>query len=270
MTASPATPGTPLRLVLRVLDHQVVGPEGELLGNVDDLELEIDGDRWVVANLCVGPAALGRRLPGVLGLWTTAVWLRLQSQSDPGPAMVPVGAVSEISSALRVDSAAAEALAGSFGLEQWLRRYVVSRIPGAKGGGDERADEAPSGSTTAGSTAGRPYAGASLSDLVGSRVRDTRGTALGVVTEVLGAVQPGRRPLEGLRVTHLEYGTHATLSELGYDADPRQGPWLVGALVRWWQRENRVAALEDVVDLDLDARTVTVARPGRHPHPHRL
>lgn len=48
------------RVVLRILDHQVVGPEGELLGNVDDLELVVSHDGWTITALQVGPAALGQ------------------------------------------------------------------------------------------------------------------------------------------------------------------------------------------------------------------
>lgn len=270
MTTPWTAPSTPLRLVLRVLDHQLVGPEGELLGNVDDLELEIGRDGWAVTHVCVGPAALGRRLPGQLGRWTTAVWRRLQTRPDPGPAMVPLRAVTDLGSALTVDRAAADSLARSFGLEWWLRRYVISRIPGAKGGGDERADQ--EGPTAPHGTMGvaRPYAGVSLSDLIGSRVIAAEGVELGVVTELLCDPRPTRRPEGGLRVTHLEYGVHAATSELGYNADSRQGPALLRAVLRWWQRDNRVAALEDVEALDLEAGTVTVLRHGDHVHPHQL
>lgn len=54
-------------LVLRLLDHQIVGSGGELLGEVDNLEMmEIDGD-LMVTGIVVGPAGLGPRLPGKLG-----------------------------------------------------------------------------------------------------------------------------------------------------------------------------------------------------------
>lgn len=270
MTTPRTAPATPLRLVLRVLDHQLVGPEGELLGNVDDLELDIGRHGWVVTHLCVGPAALGRRLPGGLGRWTTAVWRRLQTRPDPGPAMVPMRAVTDVGSALTVDRAAADSLARSFGLEWWLRRHVISRIPGAKGGGDDRADQEPPIEAPEATAVARPYVGVSVSDLLGSRVLDADGVELGVVTELLCDPRPTHRPAAGLRVTHLEYGVHAATSELGYNADSRQGPLVVSAVLRWWQRGNRVAALEDLRSLDLEAGTVTVLRHGDHVHPHQL
>ena len=84
---------------------------------------------------------------------------------------------------------------------------------------------------------------------------------------------PSRRQGESrdhLRVTHVEYGGHLSGSELGYNADSRQGPLVVGAVVRWWQRGNRVAPLEDLDDVDLEAGTVRVSSPDRHVHPHAL
>jgi sporulation protein YlmC with PRC-barrel domain len=123
------------RAVLRLLDHQVVGPDGELLGNIDDLELVVSDEGWSVTALLVGPAALGQRLPGRLGRWTIAIWRRLRTDPDPRPCRVPVEQVHDIGSAVTVTRAAADSLAASFGLELWLCEYVVSRNPGATGGG---------------------------------------------------------------------------------------------------------------------------------------
>ena len=264
------------RAVLRLLDHQILGPDGALLGNVDDLELVVSDDGWFVTALQVGPAALGRRLPGRLGRWTVAIWLRLQKGEDPRAALVPISELREIGSALTVSRAAAATLAGSFGLERWLRQFVVSRIPGAKGGGDER-DTArddvrdPRGGTSRPRSMPRGVVRTgSVARVIRARVFADDGTELGVLNELLCAEPAGGRPRDHLRVTHVEYGLHTAGSELGYDSDPRQGPLAVGALVRWWQRADRVAPVEDVVDVDLEAGTLRVRSHLRHVHPHLL
>lgn len=268
------------RAVLRLLDHQVVGPDGELLGNVDDLELMISAEGWFVTALLVGPAALGRRLPGKLGRWTVAIWRRLQTEPDPHPCRVPIEQVRDIGSALSVSRPAAESLAASFGFELWLREFVVSRIPGAKGGGDER-DSRRDGERARGRGRGRgepptrkgPRRGGrtgSVAEVIRARVFGDDGTELGVVNELLCAEPPAGQVRDHLRVTHVEYGGRLSGSELGYNADSGQGPLVVGALIRWWQRGNRVAPLQDVDDVDLEAGTIRVSSAAEHVHPHTL
>jgi sporulation protein YlmC with PRC-barrel domain len=278
-------PGTRHRVVLRLLDHQVLGPDGQLLGNVDGLRVRLTDDEWLVTGLAVGPAALGQRLPGRLGRWTVAVWQRLQTSPDPGPAVVPMAQVTDIGSAVRVDQEAAELLAASFGLELWLRRYVVSRIPGAKGGGDERggpttADEARDDTMTSdgnrgvdeteggrGGTGGA--ATQSISGLIQAEVFAEDGIALGRVNEVVCTGPAGDRR-DHLRITDLEYGHRSAGSKLGYNEQSDQGPLMVGALVRWWQRGSRLAPVEDVTAVDLAAGRVTVRGHLDHVHPHQL
>lgn len=275
MTGTKARP-TVHRAVLRLLDHQVVGDDGELLGNVDDLELVLSDEGWLVTALLVGPAALGRRLPGKLGRWTVAIWRRLQTDPDPRPCRVPIEQVREIGSALVVSRPGAESLAASFGFELWLREFVVSRIPGAMGGGDERdarRDDDRSQRRVEPPTRDRPRLGgrtSSVAAVIRARVFADDGTELGVVNELLCAEPPAGRVRDHLRVTHIEYGVHQSGSELGYNADSRQGPLVVAALVRWWQRGNRVAPLEDVGDIDLEAGTLRVSSAARHVHPHAL
>ena len=276
-------PDTRHRVVLRLLDHQVVGPDGQLLGNVDGLRVRITDDEWLVTALAVGPAALGQRFPGRLGRWTVAVWRRLQTSPDPGPAVVPVAQVTDIGSALRVDQEAAELLAASFGLELWLRRYVISRIPGAKGGGDERggaaaADRGPGDTMTSGGLgdmdpeASRgPTGGAatqSISGLIQAEVFAEDGTALGRVNEVICTAHTDDRQ-DNLRITQLEYGQRSAGSKLGYNEHSDQGPLMVGALVRWWQRGSRLAPVEDVTAVDLAAGRVTTRGHLDHVHPHQ-
>lgn len=262
------------RAVLRLLDHQVLGPDGLLLGNVDDLELVVCDEGWYITAVLVGPAALGRRLPGKLGRWTVAIWRRLQTTEGAEPAQVAISQVRDIGASVTVSGVAAATLARSFGLELWLREFVVSRIPGAKGGGDDRDPaQGGAGASAAGRGRFRPPGVArtgSVAQVIRSRVFAQDGTELGVVTELLCAEPLDGRVHDHLRVTHVQYGHHAAGSELGYDSDARQGPLVVGAVVRWWQRGHRVAPIEDVVDVDLEAGTLRVASHGSHVHPHQL
>ena len=87
MTATPPRPpieaGTPLTLGLRLLDHQILGREQEMLGNVDDALLEIVVDRARAAAPSSGPAGLGPRFGGpdvcMRSIGGGCVW------TDPGP-----------------------------------------------------------------------------------------------------------------------------------------------------------------------------------------
>ena len=263
------------RMALRILDHQVVGPDGALLGNVDDLELVVSHDGWFITALLVGPAALGRRLPGRLGRWTIAIWRRLQTSPDPEATRVAIEDVTDIGSAITVSPSAAALLAESFGFELWLREFVVARLPGATGGGDERDDErrdVPGGRPARSATAvsGRAMRTSSAAEVIGARVFAHDGSELGVVQELWCVARGAGRTRHHLDVTHVQYGHHTAGAELGYDSDARQGPLLVGAVVRWWQRGHRVAPIEDVVDVDLEAGTVRVASHAHHVHPHQL
>ncbi len=254
-------------IVLRLLDHQIVGPENQMLGNIDDLVLDRREDPWLVTGLMVGPPALANRLPGRLGTWTRAIWRRLRPDADPPALVIPMTAITRIGSAVTVDEAAARGLEGAFGLELWLRSFVISRIPGAKGGGQD--NESGGGSRRAQALVERaPDNPDTVSHLVGARVITQTGSELGRVTELrcLGPKAGGRQ--RSLRVTQLEYGRHTAGSELGYSADPAQGPLLLARAIRWWQRDTRVAPLADVLAVDPDAGTVTITRESSHVHPH--
>jgi hypothetical protein len=265
-------------LVLRVHDHQIVGPEVELLGNVDDLELaEVDG-RWLVTGLMVGPAALSQRLPGKLGTWTHAVWSRLHPDREPTPVVVPMEHVTDIGSAVALDEWAARRLARTLGLELWLREFVVSRIPGAKGGSsDERpgdlvesasseaTEAAEGGSESEAALRPRPD-GRPVSGLLGRTGLSPDGERLGRLRDLWALGGPRDGHPEPLRVTHLEFTSHRLGAELGYSADDRQGPALVRAFFRWLHRNDRVVPISALTGIDDTGRTVTVETTHmRHP-----
>lgn len=103
-----------------------------MVGKVDDLELAEDAEgRLYLAVILVGPAALGIRMGGRLG----ALLVRLQRRwhrAQIGPARIPFEEVADIGSAVRLGTRRRV-----HGLEDWVRRRLVARIPGADVDSDE-------------------------------------------------------------------------------------------------------------------------------------
>ena len=116
---------------LHLLDRQIVDREGSPVCKVDDIELVVRPDgRLAVAALLAGPGALGPRLQGRLGRWTTSIWRRLSPEAHPEPIRIDAGLVSGTDSAVHL-SVGIGYLPPSR-LEVWVRRYIVDRIPGAR------------------------------------------------------------------------------------------------------------------------------------------
>ena len=130
----PVEAGQPVDLGLRLMDHQVVGQDDEMLGKVDDVALEERDGTLVATGMLRGPGAWAHRQPGALGRWGRAVWRRLDPREDPRPLVLPLDHVLHLGSAVHVDPWAESLLAETDGLELWLRRHLVARIPGARGG----------------------------------------------------------------------------------------------------------------------------------------
>jgi sporulation protein YlmC with PRC-barrel domain len=115
-------------LRLRLLDRQVVDPDGALICKVDDVELTPAEDGgYVVTALLAGPLALGPRLPGRLGRWTVALARRWSD--EPGPRRIPFERVTELGSAVVLDWSRDQL--GIARLEDWVRIHVIDRIPGS-------------------------------------------------------------------------------------------------------------------------------------------
>ncbi len=241
-------------LVIRLLDHQVVARDGHHLGKVDDLSLRQDGEDLVVEALMIGPAALAPRYPGAMGRWPWAIWRRLNDPDDPGVVLVPLERVVDIGSHVEVDDEARATLLASFGLERWLRRHLISRIPGAKGGG-HRADERHPGGPTVGRREGEGLEVAErgssgplhrLTELVDMQVRDACDEAIGRVTDVRGVAHDVAR---GIPVTAVLVGPRLMGSSLGYSSDEQDGPWaiswVVGRLHRTahWRDRREIASI---------------------------
>lgn len=266
------SPTTRHDVVLRILDHQVTGSAGELLGNVDNLELVGDASDLRVTGLMVGPAALSERLPGKAGEWTYAVWRRLHPSADPLPTVVPLHHVTRIGPTIELDAEGSRALAATFGLERWLRRFVISRIPGATAGDDKDViDLAADPNTGSGATAvdlTPSSEGRAISRLLGLPVHDEGGADVGRICELRCAGRPADERQETMRVTHLQVARHMSGSELGYGADPSQGPRLLGALIRRWQRDDRLIPMDALTTVDLDTPRIVVSSSASLWHPH--
>ena len=232
----PIEAGTPLALGLRLLDHQLLGREQEMVGNVDDVALEERDGRLLAVGLLRGPGAWAHRQPGALGRWGRAVWRRLDPREDPRPLVLPLDHVLAIGSAVHVDRWADDFLAGTDGLELWLRRNVVGKIPGAQGG------DHPFG----GDLASVPRQDADLeltpqtrllSTLLGARVVGGDGSDAGRVVEVRAVQATALSTRVGpLVVTSLVHGPRRLGGELGYREDATMGPRLLGSALRWWHR----------------------------------
>jgi hypothetical protein len=125
------TAGREYDAALHLLDRQILDPDGNMVANVDDLELaEDDQGRLSVTAILTGPGALGPRLRGRLGHWMVAVWRRLRADEQPLPGRIDIGEVVAVDSAVRV-GVRREALAVD-GFERWAHARIIDAIPGAK------------------------------------------------------------------------------------------------------------------------------------------
>ncbi|GAA2648763.1 hypothetical protein [Streptomyces vastus] len=115
---------------LRLLDRQVLDSRGVPLGKVDDLLFSTGDDDSgppVLAAVLIGQQAFGARLGGRLGRWWTRLAERLSGRQ--GPIVVPLAAIDHIGTVVRLASPAA-AFPQLTAPERWLRRHLISRLPG--------------------------------------------------------------------------------------------------------------------------------------------
>lgn len=237
-----------LGLVLRLLDHQVVGTEGELVGNVEDLVVERAGGDLLVVGLVLGTEGWARRQPGLVGHWVESVWRRLHREEDPRPTTVALSHVLHLDSAVHVDDTATRWGLATSDLERWLRRHVVAPIPGSAVDGDDDTDPEADDVTAVTATPLEEEGRFRLSELLGAAVSDGSGADRGRVIEVHATPATGVRG-SALRVVSLTHGHHLVGSGLGYGDASHAGPAAFAALVRWWHRHDRVTRWEDVSDI---------------------
>ncbi|GAB2999064.1 hypothetical protein LWP59_20570 [Amycolatopsis acidiphila] len=116
-----------LRIVFDLLDRQIVDVEGQLVGKVDDVELEPTGDGgYRVVALLTGRRVLAERVGGLLG--------RALRRARPGALRITYDHVLEVGSHVTL-SLRAEVLDVP-PLESLLRRRLIGRIPGADRAGE--------------------------------------------------------------------------------------------------------------------------------------
>jgi hypothetical protein len=266
-------------LGLRILDHQIVGGRDQLLGNVDNLEIRETDAGLLVTGIVVGPGGLGARWPGRsrhwppvteaghFGRWVMAVWRLLSPASDPQPLVLPMTEVEGLGSDIEVTDWGAAVLAGSAGLEIWLRRHLVGRLPGAKEGEDRLAGE-PLGEAVQQGTVGLHPDGRLVTDLLGAAAQTAEGRALGIVLDIgCEAFERSEAFVGRLRVTSLLCGTHQTGARLGYAEDPHMGPWLLARLVRRLHGSDRRVPIGAVASIDWEKKVVTVRVDTDNPTP---
>ncbi len=115
---------------LSLLDRQIIDGNDRFAGKVDDLELTVpqEGAPYVTAILA-GPGSLSRRIGGRLGSWIESVHVRLHPLSEPGPASISWGVVTEVASAIRLSVPRSALEVDRF--ESWVREHMIGRIPGS-------------------------------------------------------------------------------------------------------------------------------------------
>lgn len=117
-----------LDLATQVLDRQIVDPDENSLGKVDDLELrERDDGRIEVVELLLGDRVLAGRLEH-MSRRLMSQFLRLIGESGE-PRRIPITAVLRAAPAIMVTRSAAKFAVSP--VEERLRRSVIARIPGS-------------------------------------------------------------------------------------------------------------------------------------------
>jgi hypothetical protein len=118
-------PGRVLYAALHLLDHQMIDRDEYRCGNVDDLELDERDDGTIVAtHLLAGPGVLAERL----GHHRLGKWWRHTNNATDEDVRIPMSAVTEIGSRIRLAADAADL--GTARTERWARERVIDHIPG--------------------------------------------------------------------------------------------------------------------------------------------
>lgn len=117
-----------LDLIRDVLDKQLVDSDDTKMGRVDGIVLTIDDGAPRIDHFELGFSVLARRLHPRVEQWLQS--LRRWSPRRSARQIVPWSAVHEINvHEIRLDLKAIETPA--FDWERWLRRHIVSKIPGS-------------------------------------------------------------------------------------------------------------------------------------------
>ncbi|WP_428966480.1 hypothetical protein [Micromonospora fluostatini] len=119
-----------MQLDHRLLDRQIVDADGLLVGRVDDVEFALDTDGVpYLAALLTGRVALGQRIGGWTGRLLVAVAERFSGRRPASPLRIPYPLVARVDSTVRL-RVRLDRLPTS-PAEEFLRRHLIDRIPGA-------------------------------------------------------------------------------------------------------------------------------------------
>lgn len=115
-----------------LLDNQLVDSDRLPIGRIDDLEFAFpDAGPAYVEALLTGAEALGQRIDGPIGRAMTAISALLRPRDAPsGPTRVEPDLIEEIDPLVRLKVRFSD-LPHVAGLERWLARHVVEKLPGA-------------------------------------------------------------------------------------------------------------------------------------------
>jgi hypothetical protein len=115
-----------------LLDRQLLDVDGVACGKIDDLEFSdpVPGQAPELVALLRGPAALGPRIGGRLGVWWTAIGLRLRAGQERDAVRIPVGVVAGVHHAAVRLRAHRQAL-GTDAIADLVRDRAAPRIPGS-------------------------------------------------------------------------------------------------------------------------------------------
>jgi len=117
-----------MELGLEVLDQQVTDRNGELMGKVDGILIEIrPGKPPRVAHLVVGGGTAARRIHRGLAEWLLD-WRRRWGPKQQ-PLEIPWSKVRKVGIDVQVDLDAKHTPAWAW--ETWVLRHIIGRIPGA-------------------------------------------------------------------------------------------------------------------------------------------
>lgn len=126
----PFDPDRSYDAALRLLDRQLLDPDGAFLGKVDGLEITYTpGQPPTVTAILLGPGAWGPRMPGRLGRYTTAIWKRLRPDTNPQPRRIGLFEITAIDSAVHLRHTKDHYPTAT--IEAWVDHHLMGKLPGA-------------------------------------------------------------------------------------------------------------------------------------------
>jgi sporulation protein YlmC with PRC-barrel domain len=112
-----------------ILDQQVIDRNGERMGKVDGIMLDLrEGMPPRVASLVIGGGTAARRIHPRFAAWLLR-WGRRWGPEGNDPLVIPWSKVLKIGIDVKVDLDAEGTLALAW--EHWVRDRIIGRIPGA-------------------------------------------------------------------------------------------------------------------------------------------